>query len=194
MDMKMKKQLSFFLCIALLIGLVPIGSLALSTAAAETTDDLVAYVSVDATGSGTLGSESDPFPSLTAAIAALDAAETDGERIAKIMDATYKISTTDGSQLTEHDNLITIEGATSSVCVDIINVYGLKGLIKFDNIKYTFSGVNSSSISTGGYALEFGENAVYTASGSNSASGRVYVSYGSMTTMNPAGASYKLTI
>ncbi|MBO5671528.1 MAG: hypothetical protein J6S41_08270, partial [Clostridia bacterium] len=191
--MRTRKLLSFLLCAALLIGLVPLGSLALSTAAAETTD-VVAYVSTAATGSGTLGDSEDPYPTLSAAITALNAAATDGDRIAKIKDATYKISTTDGSELAEHENLIIVEGATGSETVDLISVYGLNGPIKFDNIQYTFSGGNTSSLSTGGYALEFGENATYTASGSNNASGRIYASYGSSTTMSASTDPYELTI
>ena len=175
--MKKKKISAVLFCVALLMSILPFGGVVLSAAAEAT--DAVAYVSTAATGSGTIGDENDPFPSLSAAIKALDAVSTDGERVAKIMDATYKpinvagdLNADDGdyAAFSSHENLITVVGNDgTNNTIDLTKVFSIGGPLTLDNITYTTnSNGHTNAFFLGGHEMTFG-------AGSKSEGSKIYI-------------------
>ncbi len=129
MKRTVKKLLSILTALTLFISLVlPAGVLP----AFATTDELIAYVDLtngdDETG--TVGNSTSPYATIAAAVSAIDAEETNLERVVQFTGTSTEL-------LPAHTNMITIRGVDTTNSVINVTNFSINGPTKFENCKFS---------------------------------------------------------
>ena len=148
---KCRKLLSILMALTLFVSLVLPAGIIPATAAAN---DLIAYVDIANGNNDTakIGDSSLPYATIAAAVTALDATATDGERVVQFVGVTTEAS------LPKHTNMITIRGInTTDSQLTLPNDsknFSINGPTTLENFKYTN---NEGYINTNYHELILGE-------------------------------------
>ena len=170
----MKKRISALVLILVLMlnVMVVAGPTVVATTVnelSENTTDVVAYVSQGTETTGAIGDEANPYPTISAAITALDAVVgEDINRVVKVtgayvcLDANEAFKSSNWYGFAKHTNHITIESTTpdsQDTYLDLSGLCTVGGPTTIDNIYYLQTS-NSKEIRADGHELTFGPNAV----------------------------------
>ena len=143
---KCRKLLSILMALTLFVSLVLPAGIIPATAAAN---DLIAYVNTTSGNNDTakIGDSSLPYATIAAAVTAVDAMTTDGERVVQFVGASSE-------SLPAHTNMITIRGVNTTDSTITVRDFSINGPTKLENFDLT---TGEAIINTNYHELILGE-------------------------------------